>query len=170
MYKEYLLEIVDNNSVLQEGISFSKYVKLREKVEKMTESKALTFLLEVIFPHTKTAMSLAGAVAVPLPGGIHVHIIPPGIVWYLYRIIRAQFDKCTKECGTIDINTPPRQLCMLVCKKNKIEAEIAGLDKAKNHCIDKECKEKVAKSISHLHDKLVKIKSKINDYYQWSER
>ena len=46
MFKDYLLEVIDKNSVLNEGISFSKYVKLRERVEKMTEDEAFKFLDE----------------------------------------------------------------------------------------------------------------------------
>jgi hypothetical protein len=34
-----------------------------------------------------------------------------------YREIRSWFDKCTKQCGTFQVNTPKRQLCMLKCKQ-----------------------------------------------------
>jgi len=47
-----------------------------------------------------------------------------------YRVIRSMFDNCTKQCGTFQVNTPKRQLCMLQCKKVSLEKHITLL---KNH-------------------------------------
>ena len=48
-----------------------------------------------------------------------------------YREIRSWFDKCTKQCGTFEINTPKRQLCMLKCKQiaNKKKEELSNKGK-----------------------------------------
>ena len=36
--------------------------------------------------------------------------------WAAYRGIRAAFDKCTRKCGVLNINTPERQRCLDKCK------------------------------------------------------
>jgi hypothetical protein len=46
-----------------------------------------------------------------------------------YREIRSWFDKCTKQCGTFQVNTPKRQLCMLKCKQMAQKKKAALLQK-----------------------------------------
>lgn len=53
-------------------------------------------------------------------------------VWVLYRAIRAKYDKCTKGCGTFELNTARRQFCMAKCKVGKVEAQLNAAIKAKN--------------------------------------
>jgi len=55
-----------------------------------------------------------------------------GVVpWVLYRKIRSKFDECTKRCGTYELNTARRQVCMSKCKVDKLKAELSALRKAK---------------------------------------
>jgi len=53
-------------------------------------------------------------------------------VWALYRVIRAKYDKCTKRCGTFEINTARRQFCMAKCKVEKTQAELNAAMKSKD--------------------------------------
>ena len=48
-----------------------------------------------------------------------------------YRLIRSFFDRCTKECGILSVNTPKRQLCLLNCKKLTLEKKIVLMKKNK---------------------------------------
>jgi hypothetical protein len=66
----------------------------------------------------KTAMTRWGAGA----------IVP----WALYRAIRSQFDKCTRKCGTLELNTARRQHCMWQCKVDKLKKELQAAMKSKN--------------------------------------
>ena len=153
MFKDYLLEVVDKNSVLHEGISFSKYVKLREKVEKMTEDEAFRFLSE-IRPITKTAMSVAGATI----GFGPIHYI-------IYRAIRAGIDKCSGACGTFAINTPKRQICMAKCKVVALTSQLGNAKKSISKCKgDKSCIGSVNKLVSDLEWKISKAKEKYASY------
>jgi len=53
-------------------------------------------------------------------------------IWALYRVIRGKYDKCTKRCGTFEINTARRQHCMAKCKVEKTQAELTAAMKSKN--------------------------------------
>ena len=53
-------------------------------------------------------------------------------IWALYRAIRGKYDKCTKRCGTFEINTARRQHCMAKCKIEKTQAELNAAMKSKN--------------------------------------
>jgi len=151
MFKEFLLEVVDKNSVLHEGISFSKYVKLREKVEKMTEDEAFQFLSE-IRPITKTAMSVAG-----------IGIGP--INYVIYRAVRAAVDKCSGACGTFALNTPKRQICMAKCNVVALTSQIGNAKKSISRCKgDKSCIHSVNKLVSDLEQKISKAKEKYASY------
>jgi len=68
----------------------------------------------------KTYASLAGAGA-----GLNAF-------WLVYRTIRSQFDKCTKACGSYELNTSRRQHCMIKCKVDKYKAMLAAAKKAGN--------------------------------------
>lgn len=74
-----------------------------------------------------------------------------------YRYIRSIFDECTKKCGTLNINTSKRQLCMLECKKKSLEKRI---DAARKHG---DTKEKVDNTINDLG----KVNQKIGAYRQY---
>jgi len=68
----------------------------------------------------KSYMGMAGA-----GGGLNLY-------WVAYRAIRGQFDKCTKQCGTFEVNTSRRQHCMIKCKVGKFQKELAAAQKAKD--------------------------------------
>jgi hypothetical protein len=68
----------------------------------------------------KKVHSVIGAIAFP--------------AWIPYRLIRAAFGKCTRECGFLSINTSLRQRCLLSCKLKKKQAIIKALDELKPHC------------------------------------
>ena len=44
MYKEYLLEIINKYPITNELVSFSKIVKLREKIENMSEEDSKSYI------------------------------------------------------------------------------------------------------------------------------
>ena len=54
------------------------------------------------------------------------------IMWALYRKIRSLYDNCTRRCGKYELNTTRRQHCMLKCKVEKFESQLAAAKKAKN--------------------------------------
>lgn len=68
----------------------------------------------------KSAMGLAGA-----GGGMSP-------AWLLYRTIRSAFSKCTKICGTYQINTVRRHQCMDKCKADKDRKIAAAKQKVKS--------------------------------------
>jgi len=68
----------------------------------------------------KTYMSQAGS-----GGGLN-------LMWLAYRAVRAQFDKCTRGCGTFEFNTSRRQHCMIQCKVDKAKKELAAAQKSKD--------------------------------------
>lgn len=49
-----------------------------------------------------------------------------------YRYTRSLFDKCTKNCGMLNINTTKRQICLLSCKKELLEKQLELLKKEKS--------------------------------------
>jgi len=73
-----------------------------------------------------------------------------------YRLIRSWFDKCTSPCGTFEINTPKRQLCMLKCQKAATEKHIDLCEKHNK-----------TQQIPPLKNKLVVINKKIALYGQY---
>ncbi len=79
--------------------------------------------------------SPAGALAVGAAAGGPVgaaSAIGGSAIWLLYRAIRGKYDKCTKQCGTLELNTARRQHCMAKCKIGKVEQELKAAMKAKN--------------------------------------
>ena len=50
--------------------------------------------------------------------------------WLAYRTVRSQFDKCTKSCGSYEINTSRRQHCMILCKLKKAQGEVSAAQKS----------------------------------------
>lgn len=82
----------------------------------------------------KTAMSVAG-------GTTYL-----GVPYLLYRTIRANFDKCTKKCGTYEFNTTRRQHCMIKCKVGKLSAELSAAQKTKDPAKIKSAQAKLVKA------------------------
>jgi hypothetical protein len=69
-----------------------------------------------------------------------------GIPYLIYRTIRGNFDKCTKKCGTYELNTSRRQHCMIKCKVAKLTAELAAVQKTKDSRKIELAKAKLAKA------------------------
>jgi len=95
-----------------------KKLQLLESIKVASEKELLNFLkvnealLQEIRPKFKTAMSLS-------TGG--------SLGWAIYRKIRAKHDICTKKCGTYELNTVRRQVCMLRCNINETQMMINAL-------------------------------------------
>ena len=89
-----------------------------EQVNDILE-KALQEVLGKIKTLKKSYMTQAGA-----GGGLNP-------VWLLYRTIRAQFQKCTKKCGTYELNTTRRQQCLAQCKAASAQGKLRADQKAK---------------------------------------
>ena len=66
----------------------------------------------------KTQMSLAGA---------HSGY---GIPWAVYRMVRANYDVCTRRCGKFELNTARRQVCMAKCRIEKYQKQYDAAKKA----------------------------------------
>ena len=77
-----------------------------------------------------------------------------------YRIIRSWFDKCTKTCGTFQVNRPKRQLCMLKCKKVSLDKQLSLM---KQHKVDQK---KIDKAITNLNI----VNKKISLYNQYLKK
>lgn len=61
-----------------------------------------------------------------------IGMLGAGLAAYgVYRYIRSLYDKCTKTCGTYELNTPKRQLCLLNCKKLSLQKRIELMKKNK---------------------------------------
>jgi hypothetical protein len=88
------------------------------------------------------AGGMAGAVAAGKAGAIlgaaggaaggALPMVGAAALWALYRVIRSRFDKCTKRCGTLEMNTARRQFCMAKCKVSKLQEELKAAVKSKN--------------------------------------
>ena len=102
MYKEKLQGLITER-FLNNKIDAEKYVRLNEKIDVLSDSKAKELLEE---GGRKTVMSIIG---------LTIGLGPVG--WAVYRTIRASFDKCSEQCGTYKINNSDRQICMDRCKQ-----------------------------------------------------
>ncbi len=78
-----------------------------------------------------------------------------------YRVIRSWFDKCEKQCGRLEINTPKRQLCKLLCKKGFLQKSIQQLNKEKNGETDPKKVNKIKQKIDRFNVKLIDTNKKI---------
>lgn len=97
-----------------------KIVKLDEQAEQIVNERFE--LLEAggrIAQMRKTGSSLAGVAA-----GM-------GAFWGMYRLIRGALSKCTRKCGTLQLNTARRQTCLYKCKLDAAKAKLDALVKTK---------------------------------------
>ena len=83
------------------------------------------------------------------------------IYWVAYRAVRSMFDKCTKKCGVISLNTMARQLCMTVCQRQKLQGELQIVKKASKS--DKESAVAAASTILKLENLIFEKSLKIKD-------
>jgi len=79
------------------------------------------------------------------------------IPWAIYRKIRSMHDACTKKCGTFQLNTVRRQLCMAKCNLPRRKAELLAAKKTKN---PKEIAKKT-KAVAKAQKKLAGIQNAI---------
>jgi len=105
-------------------------------------------VIEATWAKTKTYLSTAGALGTNVSG-----------VWAIYRMIRAKFDKCTKQCGKFEINSVRRQYCMAKCKKDRYAAELEAAKKAKD-----------PKKIEKAQKQLMKAEKKVKDYEKHAKK
>ena len=129
-------------------ITNERKIQLVESIKNANEKELIKFLklneelLHEIHPKTKTFMSLTGGPTSPSPVGL------------LYRKIRSMFDVCTKKCGTYEINSIRRQVCMVRCNIASTQAQINALKKTPGG------EGKVAK----LQSKLTSLQGKLQEY------
>lgn len=128
-------------------ITDERKTQLVESIKNADEKELVNFLklneelLHEIRPKTKTLMSLAGG---PISG-------PTGL---LYRKIRSMFDVCTKKCGTYEINSIRRQVCMVRCNIASTQAQLNSLKKVPGS----------EGKISKLQSKLAALQGKLQQY------
>lgn len=77
-----------------------------------------------------------------------------------YRVIRGMFDKCTGKCGTLEINTTKRQLCLLNCKKMSLEKQ---LEIARKHN-DVEKSKKFTETLNKVNNKIIQYNKYISSH------
>ena len=97
----------------------------------------------------KSASSLLGATSMGIVGGAPVPVGP--VLWGIYRKIRSKYDKCTKHCGTFELNTARRQLCMAKCKVSELKEKLKAAEKSKNNSELEKIKSKLHKAEYTLH-------------------
>ena len=128
-------------------ISDAKKLQLIESIKDANEKELVDFLklneelLHEIRPKTKTYFSLAGG---PTSG-------PVGL---LYRKIRSMFDVCTKKCGTYEINSVRRQVCMVRCNISETNALLNSLKGRAGEEV----------RVHKLQAKLEKLKNNLREY------
>jgi hypothetical protein len=91
-------------------------------------------------------------------------------VYTLFRALRAMFDKCELKCGLIEINTPKRQFCKLMCKKGFLQSTINELNKVKNKETDSKKINNIKLKINKLNNKLTGINKKIIMYKEYMSK
>ncbi|MBR9682662.1 MAG: hypothetical protein GOV02_03215 [Candidatus Aenigmarchaeota archaeon] len=72
------------------------------------------------------------------------------VFWLAYRKLRSMFSACTKRCGTYEVNTSRRQHCMIKCKVQQAQGEIAAAKKANNAAAVQKASAKLAKANAAL--------------------
>jgi hypothetical protein len=123
MYKEKLFEIVEHNC---DKITYEQYVKLICRLGEMKEEDCKNLITEQgsLTPYRKATHSAigigstaAGAIAT---GGVSLAGYPG------YRILKAIFSKCARQCGIFGWNSPKRQECLAKCKEEAKQAASKG--------------------------------------------
>ena len=78
----------------------------------------------------------------------------------LYRVLRGMLDKCEQKCGLIEINTPKRQHCKLLCRKGFLQKTILELNKEKSKETNPSKINKIKQKIIKLNNKIIEIDKK----------
>lgn len=139
------LKLLSYLIVNEAKITSERKTELIEAIKTADEKELVSFiklneeLLHEIRPKTKTYFSMS---ATGTPG------------WLLYRKIREKHDVCTKKCGTYEINSVRRQVCMLRCNIGETEMMIRAL---KNN-------PKEADRVRNLENKVGKLKRDLQEY------
>jgi hypothetical protein len=140
-------------------ITDERKIKLVESIKNADEKELINFLklneelLHEIRPKTKTLMSTSAAIGYQAP------------IWALYRKIRSKTDACTKKCGTYELNTVRRQVCMLRCKISETELMIGALkNNPKEAARVRSLKNKVEKLKTNLHEYEARAKARDTEY------
>ena len=84
--------------------------------------------------------------------------------WGIYRGIRSTFDNCTKECGTLKINNPRRQLCLYKCKLSTLEKAINLTKTSLAKATNPEDKTKISAMLSKQQTAFESTRRKVLDY------
>lgn len=66
--------------------------------------------------------------------------------WVAYRAVRSRFSQCNKKCGTYELNTSRRQHCVVMCKVQKAQGELAAAQKSKDNAKIAKAKHGLAKA------------------------
>lgn len=142
------LKLLSYLIVNEAKVTSERKTELIEAIKTADEKELVNFiklneeLLHEIRPKTKTFFSNAGAMGYTFP------------IWAIYRKMKAKKDACTKKCGTYELNTIRRQVCMIRCNISSTQSMIGVLKKTKGN------EEKIAK----LQTKLVALQGKLRDY------
>lgn len=168
--KEILKDICFKK-LLEEEISDKKYFQLiefinlsdKEYTKILKEQGKLTYIRKTVHSAwipVVNAINLATGLLGISPGGV-----TGGIgVWGGYRIIRAFFDKCTKQCGVFNINTLRRQICITHCKTKIYSKILKDLKDVKSKCNTakdpKKCNIRLNKEIEKYEKRLSKSDEK----------
>jgi hypothetical protein len=145
-------------------VSLAYIVKENTKFDKKTKLELLEFIRTASNNELQSIIKEKGEVEGKLTNSIIGIIIPlilsGGVLtleWPTYRVIRAMFDKCTRRCGILRVNTGGRYACLLKCKiegLTKLQSEVGKINctKSKNP----------VKCNNSKKEKLVEIKNKLS--------
>jgi hypothetical protein len=132
--------------------------------EMSEENKVLVLdalLQEAAWPKTKTYMSMWG---ISLGGFVG---------WGIYRALRASMGKCTRKCGTYEINTVRRQVCRIKCKIDNIVRLVTELEKSKapkEYGDSEKFEIKKRKAIVKIKKQLPALHKKLDDYQKRAKK
>ena len=113
---------------MNDKISYNKYKKISEFVEKMDEKKVIEILKEQgdLTYKRKTVHSAVGAVGSILSTG--------GVGYVGYRALKGLFSQCARSCGILGLNTLKRQMCLAKCKMMVAQKEVQEINNLIGKC------------------------------------
>jgi hypothetical protein len=139
MYKNIIIEAINNEAKKDRVFNKTYKKELIEKVNNMSEKESKKLVAEAKLEESIGSWLMVGAV---------------------------HSDECTKKCGASNILYYKRRLCLLKCRLPKYERALAGLKReaAKESKIDPSSTERYNKAILKLSKKIAHMKLMIHRY------
>lgn len=165
MYKEYLLEVINKFPIVSENVPLSKSIRLREKIEKMSEEDSGNFLKLIIKEQSiGPAASITAGVATGNPA--FAALIP------MYRILKSQRDNCVRACGEFSITGgQKRQLCMAKCHYQVAMNEVQQIKAMYGNCNNNPgCIQVIQQKLTEANQRLAQAQAQMMDFQMKMQR